>query len=290
MDVTQLFCEIDDFVKVLENKNDPNLLISRTKNRRGTSPQMSLSEIMTIAVLYHSSNYKNFKSFYHFLREQKRSEFPSVLSYSRFVEWIPYCLFPLTAFLQTKMGESTGINYVDSTTLPVCKNIRIPRNKVFKDIAARGKSSMGWFFGFKLHIIINEKGELLSFAFTKGNVHDIVPLNTLCKEIKGKLYGDKGYCSKKATSELLLKGIELFTNVRSNMKKKLMSAHDKILLRKRFVIETVNDVLKNGCNIDHSRHRSPMNFLVNLVAGLISYTYQEKKPSIKWSTGPLLLE
>ncbi len=289
MDLTKLFCNIDDFVKEVEKKNDPNLLISRTKKKRGVSSMMSLSEMMTIVVLYHSSNYKNFKSFYHFLKEQKHSEFPSLLSYSRFVEWIPYCLFPLTQFLQTKMGEATGINYIDSTSINVCKNIRIPRNKVFKGIATRGKSSMGWFFGFKLHIIINEKGELLSFAFTKGNVHDIVPMKILCKKIKGKLFGDKGYCSKKATNELLLMGIELLTNVRSNMKKKYMSVRDSILLRKRFIIETVNDILKNGCNIEHSRHRSPMNFLVNLVAGLVSYTYQDKKPSIHWGTGPKLL-
>lgn len=289
MDVTKLFCNIDDFVNELENKNDPNLLISRTKIKRGVNPQMSLSEIMTIVVLYHSSNFKNFKSFYSFIKQQRHAEFPSLLSYSRFIEWVPYCLFPLTKFLQTKMGEVTGISYVDSTSLSVCKNIRIPRNKVFKGIATRGKSSMGWFFGFKLHIIINEKGDLLNFAFTKGNVHDIVPIKTLCKNIKGKLFGDKGYCSKKAASELLLMGIELLTNVRSNMKKKFMSVQDGILLRKRFVIETVNDVLKNGSNIDHSRHRSPMNFLVNLVAGLVSYTYLEKKPSIKWRTGPLSL-
>ena len=282
MDATKLFCDIDDFTKELEVANDSQLIVYRSHKKRGIKPQMSLSEMMTIVVLYHASNFKNFKSFYFYLSNEKNQCFPSLLSYSRFIEWMPYCLLPLTKFLQTKMGESTGINYIDSTSLTVCKNIRISRNKVFKGIATRGKSSMGWFFGFKLHIVINEKGDLLNFAFTKGNAHDLIPVETLCKNIKGKLYGDRGYCSKEMTQKLLKLGINLITNVRSNMKKKFIEFKDQILLRKRYVIETVNDVLKNGCDIDHTRHRSPMNFLVNLVAGLVSYTYLNKKPSIKW--------
>ena len=202
---------------------------------------------------------------------------------------MPFCLFPLAEFLNTRKGENTGISFIDSTSLSVCRNIRIPRNKVFKGIAERGKSSMGWFFGFKLHIIINENGELLAFKITKGNTHDQVPVRDLCKGLLGKLFGDKGYLGVKLFTDLWDQGIQLVTNIRENMKNRFISIVDKILLRKRFLIETVNDQLKNISDIEHSRHRSPTNFLVNLIAGLVSYTYQPKKPSIKRTNGPISL-
>jgi len=279
MDTTQLFCEIDDFVKTLDYSKG-QILLNKRKSNRGSKPQMSLSELMTIIILYHSSGFKNFKVFYYYLLEHKRSEFPKLLSYNRFIEWMPYCLLPLCSYLNTRRGEVTGISYVDSCPLAVCKNIRIPRNKVFKGLAARGKCSMGWFFGFKLHIIVNELGELLSFKVTKGNTNDRVPVKDMCKGLSGKLFGDKGYIGKKLFEQLWNDGVHLITNVKSNMKNKLVPLHDKLLLRKRFIIETINDQLKNISNIEHSRHRSPVNFMVNVIAGLISYTHKEKKPSI----------
>jgi len=196
---------------------------------------------------------------------------------------------PLMAYLNSRRGKVTGISFIDSTSIGVCKNIRIPRNKVFKGLAKRGKTSMGWFFGFKLHLIINEVGELLAFKLTRGNTNDRVPVKELCKHIKGKLFGDKGYLGQQLFEELWGTGVQLITNVTSRMKNRFLLWEDKILLRKRFVIETINDQLKNISDIEHSRHRSPINFLVNLLAGLISYTHQKKKPSIKWHSGPILL-
>ncbi len=279
MDLTTLFCDIDNFVKALSCTNN-KLLITTGKSGRGGSPRMSLSELVTIIVLYHSSGFKNFKVFYLYLREQKRSEFPKILSYNRFIEWMPYCLMPLCSYLKTRAGTVTGVSFIDSCPLAVCKNIRIPRNKVFKGIAKRGKCSMGWFYGFKLHIIVNECGELLSFKVTKGNTNDRVPVKELCKNLTGKLFGDKGYIGKKLFEELWEDGVQLITNVKSNMKNQLLPLEDKLLLRKRFIIETINDQLKNISNIEHSRHRSPVNFMVNLIAGLVSYTWQKKKPRI----------
>ena len=154
------------------------------------------------------------------------------------------------------------------------------RNKVFKGFAKVGKTSIGWFYGFKLHIIINEKGEILSFLVTPGNVSDISVLDRLSKGIFGKIFGDKGYISSKLGNSLFARGLELFTTLRSNMKEKLMSLKDKALLRKRSLIETVNDQLKNISQIEHSRHRSVSNFLVNLLSGLVAYSHQEKKPSL----------
>jgi len=180
------------------------------------------------------------------------------------------------------LGKCTGINYIDSTPLRVCHNRRIHQHKVFKDVAERGRYSMGWFFGFKLHLIINDKGELMSFYMTKGNVDDrnIKVLSDMINNIFGKLFGDKGYISK-ALSELLFQdGVQLITKVKKNMKKKPLSDQQKILLRKRALIETVNDELKNICQIEHTRHRSVDGFLLNTLAALAAYSFLPKKPSI----------
>ena len=141
---------------------------------------------------------------------------------------------------------------------------------------------MGWFFGFKLHLIINDRGELLSFYLTKGNVDDrnIDVMTNMTRDIFGKLFGDRGYISQ-ALSELLFQdGIQLITKVRKNMKKQNLSDTEAILLRKRALIESVNDELKNMCKIEHTRHRSLMGFLVNLIAGLTAYCFFPKKPSL----------
>ena len=191
----------------------------------------------------------------------------------------------MTIFLKTCcLGESTGISFIDSTPIRVCKNKRIKRNKVFNGLAQVGKSTMGYFFGFKLHIVINDKGELLNFVITPGNTDDREPLKnaSFIKALKGKLYADKGYIDKKLTKLLFLDGLHLITSIRNNMKNVLMELKDKILLRKRSVIETVNDELKNICQVEHSRHRSFSNFLTNLLSGLIAYSFFPKKPAIKY--------
>jgi len=281
MDLVSLFCEIDDFVKSLESTGN-NFYLGNEKSR-GKKSNLSLSEIMTILIKYHDSGFKNFKTFYLSFLSSNRSEFPDLVSYNRFIELIPSALFPLAAYLKTRMGKNTGIAFIDSTPLSVCHNIRISRNKVFKEIATRGKSSMGWFYGFKLHLVVNHQGELLSFKITKGNVNDRDPVNELCENITGKLFGDKGYLGKELFEKLLKKGLKLVTNLKSNMKNKLISLNEKSLLKKRFIIETINGQLKNICDIDHTRHRSPVNFLVNIISGLISYTWKNKKPCIKMS-------
>ena len=141
---------------------------------------------------------------------------------------------------------------------------------------------MGWFYGFKLHLIINDKGEILSFCLTSGNVdnRNEAVLDSLTKEIFGKLFADRGYISQKLFEKLLKRDITLVTRAKKNMKNKLMNLYDRLMLRKRTVIESVNDFLKNICDIEHSRHRSIINFLVNLVSALAAYSFLPKKPSI----------
>ena len=197
---------------------------------------------------------------------------------------MPYTALPMVFFAHSRCGKCTGISFADSTTIDVCDSHRIQQHRVFKDIAQRGKSSTGWFYGFKLHISINDKGEILNFCLTCGNKDDRNPevMGHLTKNIFGKLFADKGYISKKLASQLQKNGIQLVTKQKKNSKtKSLMELSDKILLRKRAVIESVNDFLKNICQIEHSRHRSCCNFVVNLVSGIAAYSFLPKKPSIQ---------
>jgi len=170
-----------------------------------------------------------------------------------------------------------------STPLQVCDNARIHSHKVFRGLAQRGKSSTGWFFGFKLHLIINDHGDLLGVRLTPGNVDDRLPVPEMANGLFGKLFGDRGYISQALRDTLKQQGVELITKLRKNMKPKLLKLVDKILLRKRTLIETVNDQLKNICQIEHTRHRNPINAFVHLIAGLVAYTWQEKRPALSWT-------
>jgi hypothetical protein len=251
-------------------------------------PLMSNSEVITLMALFHSGCFRNMKHFYeHYVKVHLKSEFPNTVSYNRFTELMQSALLPLAIFTKTCcLGQCTGISFIDSTPIRVCKNKRISRNRVFDGIAQLGKSSMGFFFGFKLHLIVNDKGEILNFVITQGNVDDRQPLKNekFIEAIKGKLYGDKGYLSKDLTNMLFVDGLHLITNIRDNMKNCLMELKDKIVLRKRSVIETINDELKNMCQVEHSRHRSFGNFITNLLSGLVAYSFFPKKPSIKFET------
>uniref|UniRef100_UPI00226F78C9 IS982 family transposase n=1 Tax=Myroides injenensis TaxID=1183151 RepID=UPI00226F78C9 len=279
--ITEIFCLVDEFCQQFFPFLEKNSIGNKSKRR---PPMMSPSEIISIMILFHLSGFRCFKHFYIFyIQKHMQAEFPKTVSYNRFTELMQSNILPLTMFLKTCcMGNCTGISFVDSTPVRVCKNKRIKNNKVFKDIATVGKSTMGWFYGFKLHLIINEKGEILSFTITQANVDDREPLKNegFLKGIFGKLFADKGYISKKIADILFVDGVHLITQLKNNMKNCLMTLSDKILLRKRSVIETVNDELKNMCQIEHSRHRSIGNFFTNLISGLIAYSFFPKKPSI----------
>lgn len=286
--LVEIFCEIDDFCKYFENEWK-NKLLSSGAIKRVRKTRLSMSEIMTIVVYFHTSGYRDFKHYYkQYVLEHLRGAFPKLVSYNRFVELMQGVLIPLCSLLHTRKGRVTGISFVDSMTIAVCHNRRIYSHKVFQGLAERGKNSVGWFYGFKLHLIINEMGELLGFRLTPGNTDDRKPVLKLARELFGKLFGDKGYISKELFEGLFFQGVNLITKLKKNMKNKLMSVMDKILLRRRSLIECVNDQLKNICQIEHSRHRSVHNFMVNIVTALIAYTYQPKKPSLRISFGERL--
>ncbi len=288
LSLISIFCDVDDFCKEFEPEwkrifieNQNQKLIGDKKERRYRKTQLSLSEAMTIVIMFHKTRYRTFKDYYQrYVLMFLEQYFPNMLSYSRFVNLMKTCLFPLFVFSQGCLGECTGISFVDSTILTVCHARRINSHRVFKKIAKRGKTSTGWFYGFKLHLIINDRGEMLAYMLTPGNTDDRVPVPDLSKEVFGKLFGDKGYISQDLFLRLYEKGIQIVTKIKKNMKNKIMSIFDKLLLRSRGIIESVNNKLKADCQIEHHRHRSPWNFLVNLVSGIVAYAYDPRKPTI----------
>lgn len=206
--------------------------------------------------------------------------------YQRLVELAQTVMIPLTAYLHCRRVKSSGIAFIDSTPLKVCHNRRIPQHKTFANLAQRGKNSMDWFYGFKLHLIIDDTGELISFFMSAGNFDDRKGLKAMSQFIQGKLYGDRGYISKALKATLKAQGTDLITYARKNMKKAVLNEFDKAMLRKRTLIETVFGQLKKSCQIEHSRHRSVLGFMVNVIAGLIAYSWKKKKPSLKLRTKP----
>jgi hypothetical protein len=289
LDITQIFCDLDDFYLQWSKLWGQQKQLPSMPQEKHCRSRMSLSEIMTIVIAFHSSGFRTFKEFYtlQVLPHWKKA-FPHLVSYNRFVELMPWSLMLLCCFLNTCKGEVTGISFVDSTPIEVCHPCRSRSHKVFKDIAGWGKNSMGWHFGFKLHLIINDRGELLAFKLTPGNTDDRKPVPEMAQNLFGKLFGDRGYISQDLFEKLYEQQLQLVTRYKKNMKQKLVKIIDKILLRKRALIETVNDQLKNIFQIEHSRHRSIWNFLVNLMAGLIAYTYLPNKPSIDLEPKELL--
>jgi hypothetical protein len=280
--ITEIFCVVDEFMIEFSNSFQ-NYYLGNAPKRK---PLMSDSEVISILILFQLSNTRNFKSFYNlYLKKHLKSYFPNTVSYNRFVELGKRIVLPLAIFTKTCcLGDCTGTSFIDSTPLRVCKNKRIFNHKVFNGIATRGKSTMGYFYGFKLHLIVNEIGQIIDFQITQANVDDRTPLKSgnLLNKIWGKLYGDKGYVGKTLGEVLFNDGIHFVTGIRSNMKNALMELRDKIMLRKRSIIETINDQLKNICIVEHSRHRSFHNFINNILAAIAAYSFLPKKPTVKF--------
>jgi transposase len=285
--LVEQFCFVDDFCQKFNREYEKHLL-SSGKIIRLRCPGLSPSEIMTIMIEFHSSRYADFKAYYlEYVLVHLRSLFPGLVSYNRFVELLPRVMIPLMWLTQMILAPCTGISFVDSTVMRICHIKRLFNHKVFRGIAKHGKSTMGWFFGFKLHLVISEEGNLISCCLTPGNVDDRTPLSLLTKKLFGKLFADKGYISLEWFAKLYAQGVKLVTGVKSNMKNKFIPLMEKIYLRKRSIIETINDWLKNVCHIEHTRHRSPTNFLVNLYSGLIAYQLTPKKPKIRFTSSEL---
>jgi hypothetical protein len=275
-----IFCDIDDCCKAFAPVYNRRLLHTGQRQRTRQTT-LALSEIWTLLVYFHWSQYRTFKPYYtEYVLVHLHPYFPQLVGYHRFVELMPRALVPLCCYLSTRKGRRTGIACIDSTPLAVCDNHRITTPKVFEGLAMRGKTSLGWCYGFKLPLIVNDQGELLAFRLTPGNGDDRQPVARLAAGLRGQLFGDRGYISQVLHDVLLSQGLTLLTKIRRNMKNRVMRLWDKLLLRKRSLIETINDQLKTLSQIEHTRHRSVTGFMVNLVAGLIAYSYRPKKPSL----------
>ena len=279
---TTVFTIVDDFCKAYEDWLNHKLLSSgKQRNRSG---KLTLSEALSIVIFYHFSEFKHFKIYYQTF-VLNGNYLKNVPCYDRFIQIIPSLFLPIVIMMHYLSGKHTGIYYADSTHFAVCKNMRISRHKTFEGLAARGHSSIDWFYGFKLHMIINDKSEIIAIKITKGNIDDRKAFEemVLKKNIKGRCYADKGYISKNLFIRLYNRGLILITGIKSNMKNYLMPILDKIFLRKRFIIETIFGYIKEHFNVRPNKHRSPTNFFVSLFAALIAFQIKPSKPKISYT-------
>ena len=284
MHIVSLFCKIDDFfIALIKHQVEYHLQPAKPPETRGRPRSLHASEIMTILISFHQSNYRTFKAYYqHHVCVYLRWAFPNLVSYNRFVEQQKEVLEYLSLYLSTRLGSCEGISFIDSTRLPVCDNRRMPSHRVFAKEAERGnQTSLGWFYGFKLHLVISATGELLSVELTPGNTDDRAPLAGWAALLSGKLYGDRGdHICAPLRQQLASEDVDLVYRVRENMEPLPLSETDEVLLKKRGLIESVIKELKSQTQLQHTRHRSFLNFQVNVVSALIAYTYLEKKPTL----------
>lgn len=278
----RIFCDCDDFCKFFEQWLQRVTIGEQRKLTR--VPDLSLSECMCIMIVYHHSGLKCFQYYYQQMVANGMKEyFPKAPCYERFVSLIPRTVLALFLFVNTwRIGQATGINFADSKKMPVCDNLRIRRNKVFKGVAGRSKSSTGWFYGLKLFLVINQFGQIMNCLITPANIADnnLKILKKIFRNLKGFVFADKGFLSQPAFEYFYQVGLKVVTTIRSNMKNKLMPMFDRVLRMKRGVIESVNDILMTVCDIDHTRHRSPINCLAHAYAGMAAYSYLDKLPTI----------
>lgn len=277
-DITELFCFVDDFCKQFQPLWKDKLKEFRQIQRHRES-NLSLSEILTIILFFQQTPYTCFKHYYVWIQKNMNDCFPNLVSYSRFVRLKAKAFVPLYFLFLVTKGQCDGVSFIDATSLKVCKNQRIHRHKVFQGWAQRGKTSMGFFFGFKLHAIINTSGEIIDIYLSAGDVDDRKPVISMSKNLFGQIFGDRGYVSELIETCLKAFGISFFAKPKKNMKKS-MNPIQKTLLKKRCLIETVFGEIKRRTSIEHSRHRSIWNFFTNILSSLVSYNIAPNKPKI----------
>jgi len=289
MDLTEIFYQIDEFCKQFEN-NFGKQVLSSGKGKRRREIKLKLSEVVAISIWYHYSGYKTFK--YYYQKESLIIDFPNLVSYSRFIELKKRVVIPAIIMIKLAgLNKSTGISFLDSFSLESCHVKRASSHKTLKDLARKGVTSTGWFYGFKVHISINHLGEIIDFCITSGNVsdNDSDVLKHITQSLSGKAYADKGYIlNRNLFEDLFQRGIQIIHKVRKNMKGHLLSLTDRLMLRKRALVESVISVLKEGLSIEHSRHRSIEGFLSHIAGALLAYAFRDKKPSITIDFGDSL--
>ena len=262
-----LFCLVDDFLKQLSN-----FRIRIEGKKKGRRVTLSLSEIITLGIFRIIVNIGNVKDYHKFLLSHYYSYF-KIPAYANFNNSLnramPYVIMLLHVFTQMVKKKKSNLHFIDSTALPVCKNKRISSHKVAKGLAELGKTTIGWFYGFKLHIICNTFGELESITVTPGNVYDGHTVSKLAKDIFGQIIADAGYLGAKSTDKY-----KLMIAVRKNMKK-LMTFMQHTTLKGRQLVESVFSVIKERLNIVTSLARSIDGLFSRYAFCLLAYFFIE---------------
>lgn len=271
--LTTVYCQVDDFVKQ----------ISPEIQKLFPKASLHLSEVLTISIIYHSSGYRTFKHFYlYYVSLHLKPLFPKLCSYCNFVKLKNSSSIFLKIFLENNTGSNTGIYYIDSTPLPVCKMERKYRHRVFNMLAKTKKSTFGFFHGLKLHLLINQNSQLIGHVVAPGNKDDRSLCEPLTENIEGKLFADKGYLSENLFWKSIKRGLKIITRKRKNMTHRdVLTKEEEFYLARRRLIETVFQQLKESYNLWHSRFRSVLGGLSNVMAALAAYTLSENKPTLK---------
>lgn len=281
MDLVTIFCQVDDFCKLYKEYAQENLLpfenIGCVKGKRQRN--MTTSEVMSVLIYYGScsESFKTLSAFYEYTYDELKSAFPGLLSYGRIIELKQEIMIPMTSLLVSIFSECSGISYVDSTAIHACHVKREHSHRVLKDIAAKGKTTYGWFYGTKLHAILNEFSELVYCCFTSGNIADNNNdlMRKFASKLWGKMFGDRGYIvNKPLWQELYEGGLQVIYNIRSNMKNILIPLCDKLLLLKRSnIAEGAFSKLKHRMSLQDTRLRSVYGYVVNGLSMLIAYQF-----------------
>lgn len=277
LDFTELFFYVYDFCTGF----DPwwkRQLVESGVIKRDRRCRMHLAEITTIIIGFHASGMKCFKAYYQYLWQYHSRDF-NLLSYERFVSVAKRALPLIMLLLHALMGKPTEVQFIDSTPYKVCHVSRRYQHKVFGQLAALSKNSLGWFYGMKLHFIFNLQGEIVRLFVSPGNVDDRDGLREMVEGLIGKLFGDRGYISAELFKSLFSEGLQVVTRIKKNMKNILMDITDKLWLKKRMLVESIFSSIKSCGTFEHSRHRSVLNAFCHIFSGLIFYQLKAIKPS-----------
>lgn len=295
--LTEIYYEVDEFNKLYLGKIADYITHIDWYPKRKIGC-MSMSEIMTILIYYHYSHYKNFKHYYEqYVRKDLKKDFPVSVGYDRFIWYIPMAFLPMLCFhiFRCKASIRTDIYFIDSTKIVACHPKRVHQNEVFKGFASWGKTSTGWFYGIKIHLIINNLGEVMQTYFTTGSTSDtnVKVLFSLLKGLKGWVFGDKGYLMNKEKLDFAEcdGALDFFVKPRNNTKKKKLKPipdEAKKMAKKRPIIETVIGLQKNVLDLEHTRHRSISNAFTHMLAAMCAYSFYQRKPKVSIPTQRLL--
>lgn len=269
----EIYCYVDNFIKRIQEKN-VNI---------GRPGVLNISSYITLSIFKNMYGIKTNKQLYEFTKQYLQKDFPKLPSYQQFNDGISrywrYSIALLYCMTRSIRANGHDVHFVDSTALPVCKILREKYAKLFKGIAKKSKSTMGWFYGFKLHLIINQNMEIEAIKFSDANTHDLTVLDgDFIDQIKGFLVGDKGYLSKKKSQILSTQGILLFTKQRKNAQTKLPATRQQLrFIRQRLKIEATFHLLKNNFSLVSSFARSIQSYFANVCTSLLAYSISKAK-------------